>query len=106
MVSKNIFLNGELTEKVYMQSPPGYDHPPNKVSSSQSLVWSQTSTTCWFTTLSTISTQFHFSSISYDHALFICHSQHGSVFQLIYADDMIISGNDLQGIIELKNYHS
>ena len=28
---KNVFLNGNLLEEVYMQPPPRHDHPPNKV---------------------------------------------------------------------------
>jgi hypothetical protein len=28
---KNVFLNGDLAEKVYIQPPPRYAHPPYKV---------------------------------------------------------------------------
>ena len=28
---KNAFLIRDLSKEMYMQPPPGYDHPPNKV---------------------------------------------------------------------------
>jgi hypothetical protein len=31
MDAKNAFLNGDLSEKIYMQHPPGLSHPPDMV---------------------------------------------------------------------------
>jgi hypothetical protein len=28
---KNVFLNGDISEEIYMQPPPRYDHLPHKV---------------------------------------------------------------------------
>jgi hypothetical protein len=28
---KNTLINGDLSEKVYMQTPPGYTHSPHKI---------------------------------------------------------------------------
>lgn len=36
MATKSAFLNGDLTEEVYMQPPPSHDHPPHKVLPSSS----------------------------------------------------------------------
>ena len=38
----------------------------------------------------------------YDSALFLCRTDKGTILLLLYVDDMIITGDDLNGIQELK----
>ncbi|GKU92257.1 hypothetical protein SLEP1_g6006 [Rubroshorea leprosula] len=54
---------------------------------------------------STVS-EFGFTSSPHDTALFICKSAQGMVLLLIYVDDMIITGDDVLGIDELKQFLS
>ena len=42
----------------------------------------------------------------YDLALFLRRTNKGTIFLLLYVDDMIITGDDLSGIQELKNFLS
>ena len=42
----------------------------------------------------------------YDSALFLRRTDKGTILLLLYVDDMIIIGNDLNGIQELKNFLS
>ncbi|GKU86797.1 hypothetical protein SLEP1_g1274 [Rubroshorea leprosula] len=76
---KNAFPNGDLEDEVYMKPPPGLTHPPNK---------------------------FGFTSIPHDATLFIHKSAQGMVLLLTYVDDIIITGDDVSGIDELKQFLS
>lgn len=100
---KNAFLNGNLQEEVYMRPPPGYDHPPNKVCRLRKALYGlKQAPRAWFAKFSSTIHRFGFRSSPYDHALFIRRTSKGYVILLLYVDDMIITGDDLQEIQDLK----
>uniref|UniRef100_A0A2N9J561 Integrase catalytic domain-containing protein n=1 Tax=Fagus sylvatica TaxID=28930 RepID=A0A2N9J561_FAGSY len=105
---KNAFLNGELTEEVYMQLPPGFSQPPgfsHKVCRlRQALYGLKQAPRAWFAKFNSTISQHGFSASSYDSALFFRRSDHGITLLLLYVDDMIITGDDVQGIQDLKRF--
>lgn len=104
---KNAFLNGELTEEVYMRPPQGYDHPPNKVCRlRRALFGLKQAPRAWFAKFSSTVHQLGFSSSRYDQALFLRCTSKGCTLLLLYVDDMIITGDDLAGIHDLKSFLS
>uniref|UniRef100_A0A2N9HM41 Reverse transcriptase Ty1/copia-type domain-containing protein n=1 Tax=Fagus sylvatica TaxID=28930 RepID=A0A2N9HM41_FAGSY len=105
---KNAFLNGELTEEVYMQLPPGFSQPPgfsHKVCRLRRVLYGlKQAPRAWFAKFSSTISQHGFSASSYDSALFFGRSDHGITLFLLYVDDMIITGDDVQGIQDLKRF--
>uniref|UniRef100_A0A2N9GQI4 Reverse transcriptase Ty1/copia-type domain-containing protein n=1 Tax=Fagus sylvatica TaxID=28930 RepID=A0A2N9GQI4_FAGSY len=77
---KNAFLNGELTEEVYMQLPPGFSQPPSFSHKVCRLRWAlyglKQTPRAWFAKFSSTISQHGFSASSYDSALFFRRSDH------------------------------
>ena len=104
---KNAFFNGDLQEEVYMTPPPSHDHVPHKVCCLRRALYGlKQAPWAWFTKFSSTISQLGFSSSSFDSALFLKKSTKGTVLLLLYVDDMIITGDDLDGIATLKKFLS
>ncbi|KAL9226203.1 hypothetical protein vseg_002041 [Gypsophila vaccaria] len=102
----NAFLHGNLDEEVYMRLPHGYSvAQPGKVCRlKKSLYGLRQASRCWFAKLSDSLLAFGFRQCMSDYSLF-CY-QHGDVevFILVYVDDLVIGGNDADGIRRVKDY--
>lgn len=91
----NAFLNGLLTEEIYMVQPPGFE------SSDKSLVCRlhkalyglKQAPRAWYERLTTTLLQFGFKSSRCDPSLFVYSKDHTCIFVLIYVDDILITGS-------------
>ena len=105
---KNVFLNGELSKEVYMKLPPSYSHPPgfpHRVFQLRRAIYGlKQAPRAWFAKFSSTISQHGFSSSYFDTTLFLRWSGHGITILLLYIDDMILTGNDMQGIQDIKHF--
>ena len=102
---KNAFLNGDFTEKVYMQAPLGYSDCPDNVCLLRCALYGlNQASRAWFAKFSDIVHQFGFSSSPHDTTLFICCFDKGMILLLLYVDDMIITRDDHFSISDFKQF--
>ncbi|RVX23684.1 Retrovirus-related Pol polyprotein from transposon RE1 [Vitis vinifera] len=91
---KNAFLHGFLNEEVYMEQPPGYTDPhfPQHVCRlKRALYGLKQAPRAWFHRFSSFLLKLGFHSSQADSSLFVYHSSLGTVYLLLYVDDMIIT---------------
>ena len=100
---RNAFLNGDLSEEVYMQPPPSLSVELNKVCHLRRALYGLKQVPrAWFAKFSSTISRLGYMASHYDSALFLRRTDKGTILLLLYVDDMIITGDDLSGIQELK----
>ncbi|XP_058772610.1 uncharacterized protein LOC131646641 [Vicia villosa] len=60
----------------------------------------------WFGIFSTVVQQFSMVRSEADHSVFYRHFAQGCIYLIVYVDDIVITGNDRQGILQLKQHLS
>ena len=104
---KNAFLNGNLSEEVYMQPPPSLSVESNKVCHLRRALYGlKQAPRAWFAKFSSTISRLGYIASHYDFALFLRRTNKDTILLLLYVDDMIITGDDLNGIQELKDFLS
>ena len=104
---KNAFVNGDLSEEVYMQPLSSLSVESNKVCHLQCAIYGlKQAPRAWFAQFSYTIFRLGYTTSPYDSTLFLHRINKGTILLLLYMDDMIITGDDLSGIQELKDFLS
>lgn len=102
----NAFLHGSLDEEIYMKPPPGLTLPdPDHVCFLQkSLYGLKQASRQWYNTLVSALKEIGFSQCPHDHTLLTKSAPSSFTALLLYVDDVVLTGNCLTTINEVKSF--
>jgi len=105
-MSKNVFLNGDLQEEIYMEQPPGFVAQGESFGLvcrlRKSLYGLKQFPRAWFGKFSSVVKEFGMTRSETDHSVFYRHSIVGCIYLVVYVDDIVLTGSDHHGISQLK----
>src|SRR3954468_1626878 len=102
---KNAFLNGDLSEVVYTQPPPGISAPEGHVCRLRRALYGlKQAPRAWFERFRQSLLSIAYTQSMADHAMFRRITQSGIVIPILYVDDMVITGSDSAAISFLKQH--
>ena len=105
MEVKNVFLQGELEEQVYIVQPPGFHSGTNTSAVcrlKKSLCGLKQAQHAWNPKITLRLRQMGFATSKSDSSLFVRQGRLGPVSILLYVDDLVIVGADLDEIGHVK----
>lgn len=94
----NAFLHGTLKEEVYITQPQGYVNPQfstHVCRLRKALYGLKQAPRAWYEELRTFLLRCHFTQSKVDLSLFVFRSSKGTIFLLVYGDDIILTGSSL-----------
>ncbi|KAH9714143.1 reverse transcriptase Ty1/copia-type domain-containing protein [Citrus sinensis] len=100
----NAFLNGDLTEEVYMPQPEGFENKskPNYICKlNKALYGLRQAPRAWFDKLKSALYSWDFENSKYDTSLFFRRTKSDIIIMLIYVDDIIITGSSSKDVEEV-----
>ncbi|XP_049405441.1 F-box/FBD/LRR-repeat protein At1g13570-like [Solanum stenotomum] len=107
---KNSFLHGELSEKVYMDYPPGYEiprlHDYRICRLKKSLYGLKQSPRVWFGKFTKSMKAFGYTQRNTYHTLFLKRQQGKIIALIVYVDDLVVTGIDPEERKALQSYLS
>ncbi|KAK2391898.1 putative mitochondrial protein [Trifolium repens] len=105
---KNAFLHGDLEEEIYMEQPPGFVAQRGRslvCKLQKSLYGLKQSPRAWFGRFSKVLQQFGMIRCESDHSVLVkCSSSNKYIYLVVYVDDIVITGDDNDGIKALKQH--
>ena len=105
---KNAFLHGDLAKEVYMEQPPGFVAQGEfglVCKLRHSLYDLKQAPRACFDQFSYVVQEFGMTRSIVDHSVFYHHTSSGQcVYLIVYVDDIVITGNNQDGIQRLKQH--
>ncbi|KAJ9556807.1 hypothetical protein OSB04_011421 [Centaurea solstitialis] len=106
---KTAFLNGKLTEDVYMEQPEGFEDPknPNKVCKLlKSIYGLKQASRSWNLHFDERIKEFGFTKSEFEPCVYTKFSGSIVTFLVLYVDDILLIGNDVPTLQSLKSWLS
>lgn len=100
------FLSGDLEEDVYMEQPQGFNDNSGRVCKlCKALYGLKQASRAWYEKLDDFLTKLEFNQSTGDPNIYYKHDGHKITLVIIYVDDIIITGNDMESLISCKKFY-
>lgn len=101
---KNVFLHGNITEEIYMKISPGFENKTGKVCKLKRALYGLKQTPrAWNEVFDNYIKSIGLQQTGTDKCLYVIKSEEVTVYLLLYVDDIIIAGNNVNKIESIKS---